>query len=306
MTAESFLRELKRLIELQPKPPTRVLNSENCENNDYVFYSKNLSYCFDCAKCSESIYLYDSYMSTNCYDCDYAVESQHCFESVDPFRCFNSDYLDYCANLRDASYCYNCTNCNNVFGCVNLKNKSFCIFNRQLTENEYKEMIKKFKSVPAEKILIMLEELKKQFPLTQTHEEHNENSPYGNYIHYCKNCYLCFDAANNEYSGYLYDSFYNKACYDLTYSTNSELCYQAIDSDKIYSCNFSVYSTNCQDGSFLFNCFDVKKSLGCVGLSHKQYCVLNRQLTKEEYEKISSQILLELKNKNINWSNLVF
>jgi len=306
MTAESFFEELKRLIASQPKPPANVLNSENSEYNDYVFYSKNLTYSFDCAKCSDSMYIYDSYMCTNCYDCDYAVESELCYECVDPFRSFNCDYLDYCASMRDASYCYNCTNCHDVFGCANLKNKSFCIFNRQFTENEYKQVVKKFKLLPAEKILPMLEELKKRYPLTQTHEEHNENSPYGNYIHYCKNCYLCFDAAYNEYCGYLYDSFRNKTSYDLTYSVDSELSYQAVDSEKLFNCNFAVYSINCQDSSFIFNCFDVKKSLGCVGLSHKQYCILNRQLAKEEYEKISSQILLELKNNNINWSNLTF
>ena len=306
MTTQGFLKELQRLIDSKPSLPSRIINSEDCEYGDYIFHSKNLFNCFDCANCTDSVYLYDSYMCTNCIDCDYAVESELCYESVDTFRCFNCDYLDYCANMRDALYCYNCTNCNNVFGCANLKNKSFCIFNRQLTEKEYKEIVKKFKSLPAEKILLMLEELKKQYSLTQTHEEHNENSPYGNYIHYCKNCYLCFDAAYNEYCGYLYDSFHNKSCYDLTYSVESELSYQVIDSEKIFNCNFVVYSSNCQDGAFLFNCFDVKNSLGCVGLSHKQYCILNRQFTKEEYEKISSQILLELKNKSINWSNLTF
>lgn len=306
MTTQGFLKELQRLIDSKSSLPSRIIKSENCEYGDYIYNSKNLQNCFDCAKCSDSLYLYDSYMCTNCIDCDYTVESQVCYECVDAFKCYNCEFLENCDYMRDSSYCYGSSNCHDVLGCVNLKNKSFCIFNRQLTENEYKEAIKKLKLVPIEKILIMLEELKKQFPLTQTHEEHNENSPYGNYIYYNNNCYLCFDASYNEYCGYLYDSFHNKTCYDLTYSVQSELAYQVIDSEKIFNCNFVVYSNNCQDGSFLFNCFDVKKSLGCVGLSHKQYCILNRQFAKEEYEKISSQILLELKNKNINWNNLTF
>ena len=305
MTAESFIKELKLLIDSKPNPPVRISNSEDSQG-DYIYHSKNLLNCFDCANCTNSLYLYDSYMCANSVDCDYAVESELCYESVDPFKCFNCEYLENCSQMTDSSYSYACTNCHDVFGSVNLKNKSFCIFNRQLTEAKYKERAKQFKSLPSEKVLKMLDQLKELYPWTQTNEENNENSAYGNYIYHNKNCYLCFDASHNENCGYLYDSFYNTACYDLTYSSHTELSCEAVDSDKLFNCNFAVYSSSCLDSSYIFNCFDVKNSLGCVGLSHKQYCILNRQLSKEEYEKTSRLILNDIKSKNLGWSNLSF
>jgi hypothetical protein len=43
----------------------------------------------------------------------------------------------------------------------------------------------------------------------------------------------------------------------------------------------SQYCTNCHSSSDLF---------GCVGLRKKQYCILNKQYTKEEYEKLVAEI----------------
>lgn len=307
MTVDTFFSELQRLIFSQPALPLVIINCENSEFCNEVYSSKNMFYCFDSYESADCFYIFDSYICANCGDCDYAVECELVYESVDPYKCFNSEYLEYCDNLTDSAFCYHCSNCSNVFGCVNLKNKSFCIFNRQLTEVEYKEQVKKFKSLPAEKILALLEDLKKQFSLTQTIGGDNENTTYGNYIHFDKNCYLCFDAAYDEDSGYLYDSFHCRNSYDLTYvAKETELTFQAVDSVTLFNCNYVVHGANCQDSFYLFNCFNVKNSLGCVGLKNKEYCILNRQFTKEEYEKLSKQILDKLNTSNVGWSNLVY
>lgn len=305
MSAQGFFNELQRLIFSLPRPPAKIYNSENCTFGDYIYNSKNLFYCFDCASCSDSFYLYDSYMCANCGDCDYVVESELCYECVDPYKAFNCEYLEYCDNIRDSAYSYNCANCHDVFGCVNLKNKSFCIFNRQLTEEEYEEKVQRFRKLPPQQILQIVEDLKKRFPLKRTIGSDNENTTYGNYIHFDKNCYLCFDAAYDENCGYLYDSFYNNNCYDITYtSQNSQVSYEIVDSGQLFNCHFVVDSDSCNDSFYLFHCSNVKNSLGCVGLKNKQYCILNRQFSAEQYEQIKNQILQILKTQSFGWSNL--
>lgn len=307
MNANAFFQELKRLILSQPKPSLYLWKIENCEFSNHVYYSKNLLNSFDCTNCNDSIYLYDSYMSANCIDCDYAVESELCYESTDPFKCFNNAYLQDCERMRDSYFCYACTNCHDVFGCAKLENKSFCIFNRQFTEEEYREKVKKFLALPPEKNLEMLGELKKRFPWTQTNAISNENTTYGNFMWYNKNCYLVFDGAHNENSSYLYDSHYSKNCYDLTYSgKNNELCYESVDNDALFNSDYMVYSDHSRDSSYCFNCTGLANCLGCVGLERKQYCILNRQFTKEEYEVKSKQILEELKKANLGWNELIF
>jgi len=305
MNTKTFFSELQRLIDNFPQTTPDIFNSEDCDYTDKIYYCKNLSFSFDDANCEESSFLYDSYLSNNCLDCDYSVESELCYECVDVFRCFNGNYLENCSKVRDSWYSYNCVNCANVFGCANLQNKSFCIFNRQFSEEEYKERLSKYASLPADKILKILSDLKGTYPLTQTIEGNNENSSYGNYVFYDKNCYLCFDAAHDENCAYLYDSFYNKFCLDMTYgSQNNELSYEIVDSSRMFNCNFAVRSNNCSDCSYIFNCSNIKDCLGCVSLSNSQYCILNRQVTKDQYETLKAQIFYDINEEKIGWDRL--
>ncbi|MSU26268.1 MAG: hypothetical protein EXS44_03340 [Candidatus Levybacteria bacterium] len=306
MKAQTFFKEIIKIIALGPKPASYILNSENCNYGEHIYYSKNLFFSFDCLNCSDSTYIYDSLVSTNSMDCDYANESDQCYESVDIHKCSNSSFLENCADIQDSSYSTSCVDCHDVFGCVLLRNKSFCIFNRQFSETEYHQQLEKYKKWPLEKILLTIEELKKQYPITQTNELHNENSNYGNYVYYSKDCYICFDTSYSFDCGYNFNSSNNKNSYDLTYSTENESCYEMINSGKNINSSYLAYSANCKNSNYLINCFGLKDSLGCFGLSHKQYCILNRQFTKEEYEKISQPLLEELRIKNLDWSDIIY
>jgi len=55
-----------------------------------------------------------------------------------------------------------------------------------------------------------------------------------------------------------------------------------------WTCSFVEYSMYCFNSN---NCF------GCVGMRKKNYCILNKQYEKEEYEEIVSKIKSELKDK---------
>lgn len=307
MTAETFYKELQYLIDTIPKSPTKTTNCENCEYANSISNSKNIFFGFDSASCEDSMYIADSFDCKDVIDCDYAVSSELCYESVDPFKAYNCDYMSYCANIRDSSYCHWCWRSNDLFGCVNLVGKSFCVFNRQLTEQDYRQAVAYYRKWPAEKILGIVEDLKKRYPVTQTIEAFNENTTYGNYIHYNKNCYMCFDAAHDEDSAYLYDTFDAKICFDMTYTVdNSQASYEVVSSLRIFNSEYVLFSKNCIDSSYLFNCLDVKNSLGCVNLAHKQYCILNRQFTKEDYERISKDIKAMLRKENEGWNNLYY
>jgi hypothetical protein len=307
MTTQAFFKELQRLIDFFPKKPTFVMFSENTDLANQTFYTKNSSYIFDSSRCSDCLYAYDSSMCSNCMDCDYAVESQLCYESVDPIRCFNCSFVQNSLDLNDCDFCSKCKNSHDLFGCHKLDNQSFCIFNRKLAEQDYREKVKKYKTWSAEKVLNILDEIVKRFPKSQTQENNNENSSYGDYFFFNKNCYMMFDASYNENCCYLYDSFHNKMSMDATYSSrDNELSYQIIDSARLFNCSYSVFGNSCQDSSYLFDCFGLKNCLGCVKMDYKEYCILNRQLTKEEYERLSKQILAEINNQKMEWGNLAF
>jgi len=306
MTSDIFLKELKRLIAMHPKRPSQVLNSENSEFGSNIYYSKNIYNCFDCSRSTDLTHSTDSHDCVNSSDLDFCYESELCYECDDIHHCFNCSYLEYCGNMTDSDFCYDSSGCHDVFGCVHLDNKSFCIFNRQLTEAEYREKVKYLKTLPAQQIIDEVNKIKRTHPVTQTRSLHNENSDYGNYVFYSKNCYMCFDAAKNENCGYIHDSSNHKNSYDVSQSGESELSYEVIDSGNIFNSDFIMFSKLCNDSSYLFDCSNVKNSIGCVRLEHKEFCILNRQFSPEEYEKIAVPLLAELRSKYIGWNDLIY
>ena len=45
---------------------------------------------------------------------------------------------------------------------------------------------------------------------------------------------------------------------------------------------------------YIDNCYNSEHLFGCVGLRNKKYCILNKQYTQEEYEKIVPQIITHM------------
>ena len=307
MTPPTFFAELQRIINLIPKEPTRVFNSQDCQYCNYTYHSDNLYFGFDMANSQDCIYIFDSYMAVNCVDADYIVECEESYDCVDLFQSSSCSHSFNCDHCRDTSWSWDCSNCHDVFGCVHLANKSFCIFNRQLTESEYRAKVKIYQQWPQQKIIDQLRIIYTTLPVRQLFADNNENSPYGNNLFFNKNVYLSFDAAHDENCGYLYDSFYNKNCYDMTYASRyNEYSYQVVESDANNESCFIVNSSNCQNSFYLFNCKNVKNSFGCAGLRNRQYCILNRQLTKEQYEIILPKIKEELTKTDWGWNNINF
>ncbi|MBL4694357.1 hypothetical protein JKY72_03225 [Candidatus Gracilibacteria bacterium] len=113
----------------------------------------------------------------------------------------------------------------------------------------------------------------------------NQNCDFVNQCGWCKNCYLVFEAVDNQnclYSNNIYDSRFSMDCLTVT---NCELCYECIDCEDSYGLKFSQNSKNCSESWFLKSCIGCKNCFGCINLRNKEYYFLNQKYSKEEYEK---------------------
>lgn len=290
MNFQDFITQYESLRTTFPKPPTHSLDLEETEFAAYSYRLKHCYFCFDTVDSKDCLYCYDSVRSRDCVDTDYCVECELLYHCVDAYQSYNSIYLDYCARVYNSFYCQDCFDSHDIFGCVHLKQKQYCIYNKQYTKEEYEEKIRELLLIPADVHIKKIKELERQYPFGSSFVSHSENSDYGNQVHYCSNCYLCFDVARSENCAYMYDTFYSKDSYDLTYCFKAELCYQCSDSSKIYNCDFVDWSSNCYDSGYLYDCSDCHNCFGCAGLKHKKFCILNRQYSEEEYRKIVSEI----------------
>ena len=117
----------------------------------------------------------------------------------------------------------------------------------------------------------------------------------GDIVGESKNCYRCFDtiyAENCKYvtwnGGKLADT------YDSYGTGKAELLYEAVDSGLGVSQKFTVVLWGGHDVQYCYNCHGSNNLFGCIGLRDKQYCILNRQYTKEEYENLVPKIIEQM------------
>ncbi len=297
----TFLEKYDLLKKSIPVPAVVSPYTVDCEYVDNTFRSKNCYYCFGSVALEDSMYTYIGW-GNNLVDCSYVLYSEKCYQCVDCNNCHNCAYLMDCNNCTDCHFSAFLNNCTDCFGCVGLTHKKYCIFNKQFSKGEYFKRVEELKKTSPEKILEQLFKLKQNIPHPANQQFNSENSPYGDYIYNSKNIYWSFNSYFCENSGYMGLGSGAKNCWDTSYSGKKgdkngtiERCYELMDSGPYcYDCAFLQYSegcTNCYYGSFITNCTDC---FGCVGLKNKKYCILNNQLTKEQYVKAVKEIKKEL------------
>jgi hypothetical protein len=109
----------------------------------------------------------------------------------------------------------------------------------------------------------------------------------------CHNCFFCTDGEDVTSGIMLADAKDTFLC--SFFGHHSELgyhCQSTIDANRCSFCYFAADSTEAEYGDTVLNC---KNVFGCVNLRQKQYCILNKQYTKEEYEKFRLQLIEHMK-----------
>ncbi len=98
-----------------------------------------------------------------------------------------------------------------------------------------------------------------------------------------KNCYLCRSFTESENVSYSYRFVRCRDSYDICYCYDAEQSYDCTFCFKVYRVRYSFDVRDSYDSAFLYDCRNVSKCFMCWNLRGKDYCILNRQFTKEQY-----------------------
>jgi hypothetical protein len=261
-----------------------TIDSKNC----YLIFSgnrnENCCYSDGINDCKNSIDLLSSRNSDLLYEC------------IDCSNCFSVSFSVKAITCIDSMFLYNCKNCSNCFGCWNLRNKQYYIFNEKYTKEEYLEKTKSFKL----NSFLNLNEIKDVYKnellksIRKFADITNSENVSGNSIEHSHNCHDSFDIFETNNSKYVWRFLKGGGSdnYDITTATNPELCYECNGPGSASNTKFGVATSNTSDSSFIYSCVSNSRNLfGCVGLNSKQYCILNRQYTKEQYEELVPKII---------------
>jgi hypothetical protein len=181
--------------------------------------------------------------------------------------------------------------------CWNLRNKSHCIENVQYSKEEYDKKIKSFQLGSYNSI----QKYKKYFEeIIQKEVVHRLNfnlkvyNSNGDYLLDCKNCHNCFTISDSE------DCFNcirgNKeisnvdanGCWNAELNGNCDGCHES------YSLKYSNWSSS-RYSEYMDLCIECEYCFGCVGLRKKKYCILNKQYTKESFDKQRTRIIDDMR-----------
>ncbi len=112
-----------------------------------------------------------------------------------------------------------------------------------------------------------------------------QNSDYTHFGGWAKNCYLIFDFGTCE--DCMYSTFfgYCKNCIDMRDMQRNELCYDCIDLSDCYGVMHGTFCRNCSSSAYLLDCIGCKHCIGCVNLRNKEYCIFNKEVGKDVFDK---------------------
>lgn len=279
-------------------------------NNENSPYTTGTGYCKNCylINCSENTE--DSYYgkliqsSRDIMDASYVYDSELCYQCFYIKKCYNCNYLSYSQNSIDCWFSENLKSCRNCFLCTNLDNKEYYFMNQSFSKEQYETKIKEFLGSHSnvQKALKILENLRKKRIHKYANIVNCENST-GDFLTNCKNCTDCYDVNDSEDCKYITVGVNVKDLMDCSNMyLKPELCYQVLGTIEIYNVIFGLYIFHSQNIIYSEFCYNSKNLFGCSGLRRKEYCILNKQYTKEQYEELVPRIIKHME-KTGEWGH---
>ncbi len=297
----------KQFMDLFQKSPLRAQPIDSV-TRDLSPYTNHAGHCKNCylifysEGCEDTAYGFFLKGDKKNYDSSMTWECENVFDTTNGFKSYNIFTAQ--GNIINCLDCYfikDCRNCNHCFGSVNLRNKSYVYFNEQLTKDEYK---KKLDQIDLGSYKNYEDARKKVYEFWESniprpiYDDFSKNVT-GNYIFQSKNCRECYDVTLSEDSKFLMliKNGVVKDSYDYVDGwTAAERMYECITvGAQTYDVKFSQDSGHgLHTSDYAILCFGGSNLFGCVGLRNAQYCILNKQYTKEKYFELREKIIKQM------------
>lgn len=297
-----FFEQFKALQRQVPRVSLWVIPT--LENSDFT---NNTGYLKNCYLIMESDYDEDCYYSNllkkskNLCDCSVCYECELCYECIDCQGCYEVKYSQDCKDCQSSMFLKNCQSCRDCIGCINQRHKQYMVFNQQLTKEEYEKAktdLGLHTRTGINNVATKAQALFLLHPHKNLSTEKTENS-IGDHLYNAKDAYFCFDCKDIEDSRYCMKlSLQVKSSMDYSsWGDRAELVYQSSSSgDGAYNIKFCTTCTsNIRDLEYCDLCTSSSDLFGCVGMKKKQYCILNKQYSKEQYFALKTKIIAQMK-----------
>ncbi len=300
--SRSFFDQFTALFNKVPLPSRHVLLSdlENCDYVNAVTHARNCYLIFNCTSCEDCYFGRFLNSVKDSVDCISVFSSELCYQCVNVQSCYNLIVAENCSNCQDSYFLFNCRNLKHCYGCTNLSGKEYYFENKACTPQEYEV---KLKAKDLGSYSNWLQELasyeEKRKTIARKFMQGNQSEDCsGNYINQSQNCRDSFFVLESQ----------DVECSVRVVKAKDVYCsgFAVNNAEQIYSCNVAANNStnlkwclnstsNTHDleycGYMSAGCHDC---FGCVGLKQKEYCILNKQYSKEEYYELLARIKTQM------------
>jgi len=271
----------------------------NCDFWESVLNGKNVYLSFGIISDCENIW-YSVSIKDNCqavFNSIMVQQSQYTYCTSDISESYNVFYSRYIGNSNNIWFSTNLVGCSECIGCDNLDNEKYCINNIQYEKAEYlrlKDEILKDK----EGFLKKYQDLKLGW----------NNIGCENVV--WNALFNCFDVDDSMHS---FNTKWGKnlifcgwalwveEAYDICggWSPTARHIYGVawVNGEHVY-CGSHIIGSHIFYSYYLENC---SYCIGCVWLKNKQYCILNKQYSKDDWHRMADKIFSQMEMDWVLW-----
>jgi len=296
----SFFEQYRELLDRIPMPALFLSRSTNSDYCNHTGEAKNCYLSHACWILEDSNYISKCGKVKDSQDLLNTTDSELVYECVSSVKIANPSFIYNSENCTSSFFLYQCKGCNDCFGCANLRGKSHHIFNQPYSKEEYDKKIKEFdlgsyknlQKTKQEFEALKLRAIRKYANIQKTENTTGDNISEASNCKYCfdfwggtRDCKYCINGGvrlNDGYDGY-------------GVGETTELLYESVDTGANGTrFLFDIFVWGGHNVQYAYACHGCQNVFGCIGLRNKQYCVLNKQYSKEQFEELVPKIIEQM------------
>ncbi|MFH0769955.1 MAG: hypothetical protein V1926_01105 [Candidatus Peregrinibacteria bacterium] len=303
---QPFFEQMRQLHETVPRyAAVNNVRTENCEYCNNVSDVKNCYLTFTAYHTEDCMYGESILKSKDCIECTMVTACELCYDCINCTRCTRVQSSFNSENCADCFFLTHCRHCSHCFGCANLRHKQYCIWNEQKSREEYEAFLRHFRGTSfgeRERYRQAFEDFQREHPRPHTIMHLSEDCT-GNCIQESRNVKESYFIENGDNLKYCFNLAGEQAndCRDLSFfGRGVELVYESVGCGNNVSrlCFCYICRNQSSDLFYCISCDACRHCFGCVGLWRKEYCILNKQYTKETYEETVMKLIEHMRRTN--------
>lgn len=294
---KSFFAQYKEL--LTKVPHMAIVNDDgiaslNCEYTQDWWFSKNCYMCFSGWRVENVLYSFFALAGKDIVDSILTMsETNFIYDCVNCTHAYRLKSSEFSRSCIDSAFLYDCSECKNCFMCSGLRNKKYYFKNVEYSKDEYEKILAGYNLHTysgMERARVEYEEFILSYPRRFAWFKQNLDCS-GDVVSYSKNAKYCYVAKKCENTKYGDFASFNKDSYDMSMSGELSECYECVVGDHSSKNFFGVFTVKSQNVTYTQHCHSSKNLFGCAQLRNANYCIFNKQYSKEEYEELVPKII---------------